>query len=296
MISKNVSKNALAVAALLLCAAPALAADLPSQKAPPAFLSPVNSSVSTWNGFYAGLNVGGTFGSDAKTTLQAFPAAPGFDPVGALVLSGVVKPDYSGFLGGGQIGYNYQMGHYLLGFEADFQGLANSGRSGFTSGGLASDPRFSYLITGEVRKSLDYLGTARARVGYLVTPTLLLYGTGGLAYGNANLGFSRVGGTFVAATNAILPAGTQLQGASDGVSASSTLFGWAAGAGAEWMFMSNWSAKAEYLYYDLGSMKATAPLLDAPATFAGGAVIGDVTTASTRFDGHIVRAGLNYHF
>ncbi len=137
------------------------------------------------------------------------------------------------------------------------------------------------LTTTTASNSLDYLGTVHARVGYLVAPTLLVYGTGGLAYGGINLNTSV--GQF-ATTPAFAPG-------FGGASASSTRVGWTAGGGLEWMFLPNWSAKLEYLYYDLGSVNASVPLGGGNPLLYSSALL---TTAS--FNGQIVRVGLNYHF
>jgi outer membrane immunogenic protein len=107
-------------------------------------------------------------------------------------------------------------------------------------------------------KNLTYLGTLRARAGFLATPSLLLYGTGGLAYGgartsttvNESLGFIDTPGFFGATT-----------------SGSSTLVGWTVGAGIEWLFWSTWRAKVEYKYYDLGSATTTASLFQQTGGF-----------------------------
>jgi outer membrane immunogenic protein len=136
-------------------------------------------------------------------------------------------------------------------------------------------------------KSVDYLGTVRGRFGFLVIPTLLVYGTGGLAYGEINastgvtesLGFVDTPGTF----------GTF-------GSTTTTRVGWTAGGGLEWMFWPNWSFKVEYLYYDLGNVTYhTAPLL-LTATDIVGTLVADASRTTTRFNGSVVRAGINYHF
>jgi outer membrane immunogenic protein len=256
--------------ALASLAGSAVAADLPSRKGPAPVYAPP-PPVMTWTGFYAGLNAGGTWGQSESVALPlgggnvlAFLA---LQSVGAVPTS--VNASNSGFLGGGQIGYNYQFyNHFLVGLEADIQGLAASSTRTTAAGGFAG---FGFGTT--VNRSIDYIGTVRGRLGYLVTPTLLLYGTGGLAYGQTNLGYTLVG-----------PAPFLT-----GATFSDTRVGWTAGAGAEWMFMPNWSAKLEYLYYDLGQVTTQ------PGVVAGGGNF-DSLRASSRFDGHIVRAGLNYHF
>ena len=138
-------------------------------------------------------------------------------------------------------------------------------------------------------RSLDYIGTVRGRLGYLITPTLLAYATGGLAYGGVNSSVS-IFQTILGNTDPI-PAPPSILGGGY----SNTRAGWTAGGGMEWMFMPNWSAKVEYLYYDLGSV--TAALSPAVQIFPPSAVYwASATTVSSRLNGNIVRAGVNYHF
>jgi outer membrane immunogenic protein len=139
------------------------------------------------------------------------------------------------------------------------------------------------LTTTQTNK-LEWFGTARVRAGWLVTPSTLIYGTAGLAYGEAK-----------ASTNVIVgsaPGCPFGNGFCAVGSVSDTRLGWTAGGGFETMLGANWTAKVEYLYYNLGSV--TEPIFStAPAL-----VIGSPETmqAKARFDGNIVRAGLNYKF
>jgi outer membrane immunogenic protein len=74
-----------------------------------------------------------------------------------------------------------------------------------------------------------------------------------------------------------------------------TLAGWTAGGGVEWLFLPNWSAKVEYLYYSLGNVSFLTP--DLHASFSDGFVrYGVSSDVFTRFNGNMVRAGVNYHF
>jgi outer membrane immunogenic protein len=117
----------------------------------------------------------------------------------------------------------------------------------------------------------------------LITPSLLVYGTGGLAYGGVNFGAS------------VFQVLTAFPAVGPGISStafSDTRVGWTAGGGVEWMFMPNWSAKVEYLYYDLGNVTPPGSVFVYPVVANPIGVNG----ATTRFDGHIVRAGVNYHF
>ena len=268
-------KVLLAGAALALLTGSALAADLPSRKGPPpAYIPP--PPLITWTGFYVGVNAGGTWSDNNVVTLPSFDTGPGGFTSGQIAGSFPTALSLSndGFIGGGQIGYNWQFANvFVAGIEADIQGVAsgNSTRNILLQGIGGFQPAVT-----QVSRSLDYLGTVRGRLGWLFTPSLLVYGTGGLAYGGVNLGASFFGPTFgppLAVSTAF----------------SDTRVGWTAGGGVEWMFWPNWSAKVEYLYYDLGTV--TAPT----ALYAYGANITGITPR-TRFNGNVVRAGLNYHF
>jgi outer membrane immunogenic protein len=291
-------KNLLAATAIALVASTgaAFAADLPSRKAAPVYVAPPPPPL--WTGFYVGLNAGGTFGGSQSTNvgtygLQSVVAGGGLAAASASALAGTGNFPVSngGFIGGGQIGYNYQFyNNFLVGLEADIQGLAggSSSASAATGAGVPGFPLNAVSGGVTTSKSLDYLGTVRGRIGYLVTPTLLLYGTGGLAYGGANSStsvFQGISGPTFGITTAFGTAGSY----------SDTLVGWTAGAGLEWMFAPNWSAKLEYLYYDLGTVSYGSGALGSTFT-GGGSFFTNVVGTTTKFDGHIVRAGVNYHF
>ena len=266
-------KIALAAALAASFAGSALAADLPSKKAPVA-APPVMS----WTGFYVGANAGGAWSGNNSGSLQVYGGAPALSaiPVGNKVFN-----NYGGFLGGGQVGYNYQlMQSFVIGAEADIQGLAgNSGTANFT--GFSSGNGTSYTTVGKASSNLQYIGTVRGRVGYLVMPTLLAYGTAGFAYGG-------VSSTVWLATSGNAGA----TGGGGSLAYSNTQAGWAAGGGLEWMFLPNWSAKAEYLYYSLSNGYASTTIADTITPNAWAYGIG----ASRSYNGNIVRAGVNYHF
>jgi len=293
MIKKISTATAIALA---LSVGSAFAADLPSRKAPPYIPPPPPPPM--WTGFYVGVNAGGTWSQSSNVWVSSAPIfqtgglSPFFSNAAALGASGILSSGSNGgFIGGGQIGYNWQFsGNFVAGIEADIQGIAGtSGNNGaaFTAVPTGIGP-FAAVTTMNARKSLDYLGTVRGRLGWLATPTLLIYGTGGLAYGGVNLNVNGL--------QAISPdlAGFQTAGFG-GASFSDTRVGWTAGGGVEWMFWPNWSAKVEYLYYDLGSIQQFAGVTSR-SNPAGAQLWANATQARARFDGHIVRAGLNYHF
>lgn len=235
-------KSLLSAFALTLSASAAFAADLPSRKTAPAYLSPAQPS---WTGFYAGLNLGGGWLEDRSNNF-------GWAWTGNNSNSG-------GVIGGGQIGYDYQITPlFVVGLEADIQG------SSIGDGAANSNWGWNNVWQNGASASLDWFGTVRGRVGVTAfDPNLLVYGTGGFAYG----GLSNNGGL---------------------LTWSATATGWTAGAGLEYLFLANWSAKIEYLYSEIsGGDGGNANWL------AAGWNGGNNWRTDTQF--HTVRAGVNYH-
>ncbi len=192
------------------------AADLPFPiKGPtPEFLSPPR-----WSGFYVGINGGGGLGPTSQTlTVDPLIAALGVSTTGTYEVSGALL--------GATLGYNHQVGSWVLGIEGDIDWSS--------IGGQVTGPVMGIPATFETQ--LPWLNTFRARVGYAFGP-IFPYLTGGGAFGG------------VRATDAItIPgSGNVLGGLSD------VRLGWTAGAGLEYALNQNWSAKIEYLYVDLGS-------------------------------------------
>ena len=136
---------------------------------PPMFLS-------TWTGFYAGVNAGGSWhGAAATPDWSRLSAVAVTNPAAfsSLPQASFAAPSGPAFMGGGQIGYNWQVTEkVVLGVEADFQGVAGGG-SNWSVGGSA-------VPLGRTPASI---GSVRGRAGYLVAPNLQVYGTGGLSYG-----------------------------------------------------------------------------------------------------------------
>jgi outer membrane immunogenic protein len=171
------------------------AADLPN-RAPPPFAPP---PVFTWTGVYIGGNVGYAWGS--STNLVPVPGIPTYS-------------DPSSPIGGGQFGYNFQIQQFVLGFEADLDGTGYK-KSGVTSTGVQY-----------VGINMPVEGSARGRIGF-AWDRLLVYGTGGAAFGDSKTSF-------------LPPNGIG--------SYSNTVFGWTAGGGIEYGIDRNWSVRAEYRY------------------------------------------------
>jgi outer membrane immunogenic protein len=257
--------------ALVATVSAAVAADLPRKTAPaPAFVTA--APVFSWTGFYVGLNAGAQFG-DSRTNTIGTPAFLALVPAGTA--PGRLSKNSAGFIGGAQIGYNWQLGNYVAGLEADIQYVDGNKTSSFT--GL---PVLGTRLTTSAKSELEYFGTLRGRLGYTPFDRLLVYATGGLAYGSVKSNASVVG----VDAPALAWSGSKTD----------QKFGWTVGAGAEYALTSNWTIKGEYLYYDLG--RSTVSAFGNGAVRANAALNGIDYVGRTQNRGSIVRAGLNYKF
>lgn len=205
----------IAVAALSgwLAAAPAIAADVAPAPPPPAKAPPYIAPLYDWTGFYLGGHVGPAWSSSTIGD----PTGAAFAPRGADVnVSG------SGWLAGGQMGYNRQLGAWVFGIEGDlsYTDIRGSTTSPFGAG-ITTQP--------------NWLGTVTGRLGIAWDRTLL--------YAKAGAAFGEVDYTVRAPT--VVSRGTD------------TRTGWTVGAGAEYALWDNWSVKAEYNYIDLGTRTVT---------------------------------------
>ena len=230
----------------------------------------------TWTGFYLGGNAGYGWGN-ADTDFDPLPDAPTFFDLEPTSLS----PDPSGFIGGGQIGFNWQAGKwFVLGIESDFQGTDIEGHEKdgpiLDITGAPNDPD-SFLFAHE---RIQWFGSTRGRIGIAPWCHLLIYGTGGVAYGNVD---------YSANTNFGTPA---FAFATYPVSFSETKVGWTVGGGLEYAIGHHWTVKAEYLYYDLGSEDRTQNQI------ISGVPQGPPFFVHYNFEttGNIVRGGFNYKF
>ncbi|MFC6791780.1 outer membrane protein [Methylobacterium komagatae] len=287
------------LAAFTALTAAASAADLPRRAAPPPVFTPV--PVFTWTGFYAGFNAG--YGFDASSSRG--PTVVGVSPGNNLFAAGNVPTtgvlafsntnNNEGFVGGGQIGYNYQFtpgSGVVVGIEADAQ-YADFGRQ--RNRFSAAAPAGSAIIPGSLvynpngLSGLDYFGTVRGRLGYAFDRTLV-YATGGFAYGS---GGGRQFGT--------------------GVSSDDFQTGYAVGGGVEYALptdsflnffrSSAVTLKVEGLYVNLEQNRRTA---GAFATNNLGQTITTTSPGVTLVSGPannrrdtefaVVRAGVNYKF
>lgn len=265
----------------------ARAADMPV-KAPPIVAAPYN-----WTGFYAGVNAGYAWGGSNDIGVASNPLFVNTTNFGNPILVSIaatggtttLSPDSNGFIGGVQAGYNWQSGSIVTGIEADFQGLAHNDSSATLTSVLTA-PNSPLVTNITASQQLDWLGTLRGRLGFTATPTLLAYVTGGLAYGEAK--------SSITMTQSHVTAGHGVTSGTLAASYSNVRAGWTLGGGIEWAFARNWSAKAEYLYYDLGTATYGGTLTSVTTDALTRYIVG--TTASADFTGNIVRAGLNYKF
>lgn len=249
-------KNIVLGAVLLGTALPgaAVAADMSYPvKAEVAVVVPVF----TWTGFYLGANVG--YGGNEFE--YPFSVSAGAVPLA----NGSASIDSSGFFGGGQIGFNYQFSNNVVaGIEADFEW---SGIEGKVDGNL-NIPLIPAYLSASAGSEVEWFGTIRGRLGY-AWDRLLVYGTGGLAYGKVKSSVS------------LSAPGFYLSESTD-----DTNWGWTAGAGVEYAITDNWTLKTEYLYVDLGDTTAYSGFL-APGIYAN---------LDTKTTFHTIKVGVNYKF
>jgi outer membrane immunogenic protein len=252
----------------------ALAAALPAHAAPP---PPPMVPMPAWAGWYAGANAGYSFGNANQSFLDnGFSDFEG--PASSNSFAGHHRMD--GFIGGGQVGYNWLLPSAVAGFEADFQGANEKGSISYSTD--CEGPNAGNVGSCNVHQqaSIDWFGTVRGRFGWLISPTVMPYVTAGLAYGEVKT-----------SGNVTLPApacfGAGGQPCSFSWSKSGTNVGFAGGFGVEAFFpgSTTWSWKVEYLYINLGSLSFTGidPVFN--SSFGG----------TTSFTDNIIRGGVNVH-
>jgi outer membrane immunogenic protein len=237
--------------ALTMGGSAAIAADMPLKAPPPV-------AVFSWTGCYVGIEGGGAWGRSKHRSLgvgEPFDYTPWFD--------------VSGGLAGVEYGCNQQFGgNWVFGIESDWSWSSKKGSSLET--GALGVALGTTSWSDETREK--WVSTSRMRVGW-TWDRLWLYVTGGFAAAKvqANVTIGAIPGVVLP-----VPIGTVF-------SDSKTLYGWTAGAGAEYAFWNNWSVKAEYLYVRL----------ETQAYQFGGAI---AQRGSIPLDDHIFRVGLNWRF
>ncbi len=240
------------------------AADLPRRTAPVAPMPVQAIPIFTWTGLYAGVQAGYAYGNndrdyssvtsvdlDGNGTTDVVSVDNGFD-----------DDESDGFVGGAHIGYNFQFGSIVLGAEADIEATSLGG-----GGNYAYVDAFGNEYSVENGNDVDFQGSVRGRLGFAFDRALI-YATGGFAFAD----FSGNDRTFVG------PFGTYFNGKDDGVE-----WGYTVGAGVEYAFTNNLTARVEYRYTNFDR---------------GGNSFNDVAFRSggDDVDFHTIRAGVSFKF
>ncbi len=267
--------SAALAAATALASLSAHAADLPARvlpTAPPVVGETVFAP--TWTGFTIGANVGGAFEDRQPVDIV--------DGYGNRANIATRNQDASSVTFGGGVGYNFQIGSFVAGVEADYQYARLRARNSyFDQQDVGGWGLLTATTQGSVRRTLDSFGTARGRIGFLVTPQFLAYGTGGLAFGDVSLSGSARADLTYAPTGAVL--GTI---GPYGFKKSDFNLGWTAGGGVEYAVSPKWSVKAEALYVSL----------DRQTAYVATEEFGNVRVSTRDREFVVGRVGVNYRW
>jgi outer membrane immunogenic protein len=243
------SKFLLSSSLLLAMAASAVAADLPSEKGPPVYTPPPPPPVFSWTGVYIGAQVGYAWNNSSNPYDETF---------------GFALPNESnggGVIGGGHVGYNYELGGFGLGSGGFVVGLEGDVNGSSQSATGVDGVDYLGVVGYTTRKDVD--ASIRGRIGY-AWDRVLIYGTGGGAWGNFRTTYYDNLGDFDGAFN-------------------HGRFGWTVGGGIEYAIDNNWSVRAEYRYSDYGH------ITDFAATTTGDLI-------SQHIRDNRVQAGFSYKF
>lgn len=242
--------GALALGAMTL---PTSAADLGAR---PITKAPISAPVAiyNWSGFYIGGHIGGSWGDKDWSIVPGVAGAPlgVFLPVAGAFDIG--SHQTSGFLAGGQIGFNWQAGAWVFGIE---------GQASWTN----ADGSHQCDIGITCQTEMNWLATVAGRIGYAFN-NVLLYAKGGAAFVDEDHA------VFLTGAPGLFP-----------FTASVTRTGWMVGAGIEYGFTPNWSAKIEYNFMDFGDDAITFSTVGVPAL-----------NLNIDQQVHVVKAGINYRF
>jgi outer membrane immunogenic protein len=245
----------------------------------------------SWSGPYIGLVAGAAEGrsvphSVVDCNVYGFlcDPTPHYPQYGALIgatASGARSQD--AFTAGAAAGYNWRLDRFVYGVEADFSalrlGLTDRGSGQSLNLGLTNPGGVPVVFTSGAEASIDWLATLRARAGYLVTPDVLVYGTGGLAL------------TDLSVSNAYSDNWVYNGGGVGGSKAALNKGGYVFGGGAEWAVVRGWSLKAEYLHAEFGSLTTSGLIYPVQVPAAA-----NPFTTSAGLSVNLVRFGLNHDF
>jgi outer membrane immunogenic protein len=247
------------VGAIALTGSAALAADLPSRAPPPVYLPP--PPIFTWTGLYIGGQVGYAW-------LNGNNRFNGFDPFfgTGIFLDSSVGGTPNGVIGGGHVGFDYQINQWVLGVEGTVDGtsLSNNAVVVFPDGSTLS-----------ARSNADIQGSIRGRLG-VAWDRALIYATGGVAFGGFNTNVSFNGTNFV----------TGVPFFANG-NVSRTRTGWTVGGGIDYAITNNWSIFAEYRFTNFGNLREN--------NF-GALPAGFVFNGRRQLQQNQVQAGFSYKF
>jgi outer membrane immunogenic protein len=272
---KKLFLGSVALVALGLVAPAAFAAD--RRVPPPAYAPPPPPvPVYTWTGCYVGASAGSSYGTSTHSTVGNSVLTTGPfgvpTPLPAAVAAGTNIADsfnLSGFIGGGQVGCNYQVGAWVIGIEADGSATNKEGQA-------QEVPLAPFLGAGRnnwVSQTQErWLVTARGRLGL----------TGWGWFGDKTLLYVTGGGAWAKIDSSEFLLGTVLN---TGHQESNTRSGWTVGGGIEYALGYGWSVKGEYLYVDFDHYTT----FNSPPFGSGNIAPRDV-----KLNDHIFRAGMNY--
>ena len=238
----------LSTVAIAALAGQAFAADLPARKEAPVYVAP--APIYNWTGFYGGVDIGGSWGN-ANLWVPGNP------------LTFSHNASNNGVIGGGFIGYNYQINNFVIGLQGEFDGTGN-GNSRFTS----AVGQFGDVFQSSFNQ--NWIASLDGRLGYsgFGWDRTLFYVIGGVAWSQQSANLTDLTTGF-------------------GVNRSSTQTGYDIGGGVEYAFTNNWTGRIEYRYYNFGNNTNS---------FNDFALIPAGTFYRTTLTDNVVRVGLAYKF
>jgi outer membrane immunogenic protein len=237
----------------------ALAADLPMAAPPPAYIPP--PPLFSWTGIYVGGQIGYAWGAGNFND-------SGFDPITGTFISGTLGSTPSGVIGGAHLGYQYQFNQLVLGIEGSVDGTSLSNTA------VAVFPVAFGGSTLTAHSTADVQGSIRGKAG-IALDRVLIYGTGGVAFGGFNTDFTLSAPNFVPPFFAT-------------ANRSTTRVGWTAGGGLQYAVTNNWWVFAEYRFSDFGTLRDNNLGASLPA--------GAFFNANRRLQENQVQAGFSYKF
>ncbi|KQT66217.1 MULTISPECIES: outer membrane protein [unclassified Aureimonas] len=243
---------------------PAIAADVVYEE-PPAPAAVYEAPTPSWTGFYVGGQAGVAFNRDSGAFSSSNSSFVGGN-----------DGEESGFIGGGHVGYDYQINNFIIGAVADLNYIDASASTSYTlPNNLGGTTTFG------ADQDIDYVGTVRAKAG-VAMDRFAVYATGGLAYAGIDNKFN---GSSTYINSAGQGFNVSARGDEDDI-------GYAVGAGFDVLATQNISFGLEYLYTDLGESKMDVTYT--PAITGAGTTF--TTGSNTDLDFHSVMAKASYRF